>query len=253
MFTSEVASLENGTASPFQKLLLPEAKIFSSFERSLSASLGKAFDYIASDIARATYGNGEHDYRLTGKISAGTLGEIEAIVNRYRQRRGIMPDTDGELEALRDSLETTDAELERTVKNDVFFIDHEGFENYIEIKTPMPNYDQCAAMKTRILTIYALKYSNRDRVRALAVFPHNPNGLAGVYAWPPLRYFLDPRRDWSARGLPLMGPGLWNFIGNSPGTYEDLLQCFYEVSIEQKDHLFDLLKITEGQDPSNAS
>ena len=52
LFTSEIASGGNGMASPFQKILFPEAKIFSSFERSLSASLGKAFDYISADIAR---------------------------------------------------------------------------------------------------------------------------------------------------------------------------------------------------------
>lgn len=246
LFTSEIASSGNGTASPFQKLLLPEARVFSSFERSLSASLGKAFDYIGADIAQATYGNGSHDYCLTRKISTRTLGAIEAIVSRYKERANVMPNTEQELENLRGVIEGSEAELDRTVKSDVFFVDHEGYSNYLEIKTPMPNYDQCYAMKTRILTLYALEHTRRDRVRALAVFPHNPNGIAGSYAWPPLRYFLDETRDWSARGEKLMGPGLWNFIGNSANTYEELLECFYEVSIEHKGQLRDLLRLTEA-------
>lgn len=244
LFTAEIASVGNGTASPFQKLILPEAKVFSSFERSFSASLGKAFDYISADIARATYGNGRHDYPLRGRISSATLGAIEAIVNKYKQRVSALPNTARELAQLAPFIEQNEPDLERTIKNDVFFVDHEGFENYIEIKTPMPNYDQCAAMKTRILTIYGLRFKDRERVRALAVFPHNPNGLVGQYAWPPLRYFLDPTHDWFARGDKLMGPGLWNFIGNSPDTYEELLDCFYEVSLELKAELLALLKIT---------
>ena len=243
LFTSEIASTGNGTASPFHKLLLPEAKVFSSYERSLSASLGKAFDYIAAAIAQATYGNGQHDHRFSGNIAPEVLGTIEAIVTRYKKRVGSAPDTVRELEELAGVIGTHSASEERVVKSDVYFVDHEGYENYLEIKTAMPNYDQCSAMKTRILTIHAMRAGD-EKVRALAVFPHNPNGLVGEYAWPPLRYFLDPAHDWFARGQKLMGPGLWTFIGNSPSTYEELLDCFYEVSVERKPELWDLLKLT---------
>jgi hypothetical protein len=225
-------------------LLLPEAKIFSSFERSLSASLGKAFDYIAADIARATYGNGEHDYVLTGTIASGTLGQIETIVMRYKQRVGAQPNTAAELAELKPIIEGNQPNETRSVKSDVYFVDHEGIENYLEIKTAWPNYDQCFAMKTRILTIHAIRHGQFDRVRALAVFPHNPNGLKGPYAWPPLRYFLDPQHDWAARGAPLMGKGLWDFVGNSADTYDELLDCFYEVSVDRKPELWTLLKLT---------
>jgi hypothetical protein len=43
-----------------------------------------------------------------------------------------------------------------------------------------------------------------------------------------------------------MGPGLWNFIGNSDNTYEELLECFYQVSIARKAELLSLLSLTEG-------
>lgn len=244
LFTSEIASTGNGTAAPFQKLLFPEGRIFSSFERSLSASLGKAFDYIAADIAKATYGNGEHDYNLAGTIPSAALSRIETIVTRYKQRQGVSPDTTAELAELAPILDSEDADLSRTVKSDVFFVDHEGYENYLEIKTAMPNYDQCASMKTRILTIYCMRRLQIPKVRALNVFPHNPNGMLGVYAWPPLRYFLDPRHDWFARGKKLMGAGLWNFIGNSDETYDELLECFYQVSIARRDELLFLLMNT---------
>jgi hypothetical protein len=244
LFTSEISSSGNGTASPFHKLLFPEARIFSSFERSLSASLGKAFDYISAAIAKETYGNGEHDHHLYGKISTETLTAIEGIVARYKQRLGAMPNTLDELETIRPFVEGSAVLLDREVKSDVFFVDHEGFKNYLEIKTPMPNYDQCASMKTRILTLYAMRFADRTKVRALAVFPHNPNGLVGEYAWPPLKYFLDPTHDWFARDHKLMGPGLWNFIGNSDRTYDELLELFYEVSEERKSELRNLLTIT---------
>ncbi len=249
LFASEIISAGNGTASPFQKLLFPEAKVFSSFERALSASLGKAFDYIAADIARETYGNGEHDYHFTGNISGGVLARIESIVNSYKAHPPVTPNTQMELEDLRGIIARTTATIPREIKSDVFFVDHEGHENYLEIKTPMPNYDQCLAIKTRILTIHALRSGAGVAVRALAVFPHNPNGLVGRYAWPPLRYFLDPRMDWAARGHSLMGAGLWNFVGNSEDTYEDLLDCFYEVSKARKEELLTLLMSTPGGEP----
>lgn len=246
LFTSEIASSGNGTASPFQKLLFPEARIFSSFERSLSASLGKAFDYIGAAIAKATYGNGEHDYKRSGMISSEVLAQIESIVRSYRARGGKPPDTTQELIEIRLTMQGSVPTLQREIKSDVFFVDHEGIENYLEIKTAMPNYDQGAAIKTRILTIHAMCEQAGRPARALVVFPHNPNGLIGEYAWPPTRYFLDPRCDWFAKGRKLMGPGLWNFIGDSDDTYEELMDCFYEVSLARRSQLFELLKITQG-------
>jgi hypothetical protein len=41
-----------------------------------------------------------------------------------------------------------------------------------------------------------------------------------------------------------MGPGLWNFLGNSTSTYEELLECFYEVSVDNKEKLLELLRLT---------
>jgi hypothetical protein len=245
LFSSEIASTGNGTASPFHKLLFPEAKIFSSFERALSASLGKAFEYIAADIARATYGNGTHDYKFFGDISPETITLIETIINSYRGRAAIPPNTEIEIKKICETVEATKANaLTRQLKSDIYFVDDEGVENYLQIKTPMPNYDTCAAVKTQILQFYAVRFGKAQRVRALAGFPHNPNGIVGRYAWPPLRYFLDPKIDWFARGKKLMGPGLWNFLGNSDTTYDALLECFYEVSVEQKDGLMELLKTT---------
>lgn len=109
----------------------------------------------------------------------------------------------------------------------MFFIDHDGVENFVEVKTPMPNDDTCKAVKTRILLIHALR--NPDQVQAHVAFPHNPNGVAGKYAWPPTRYFLDPRVDWAHDGVPLMGAGLWNYLGDSTDTFSEILACCEDV------------------------
>lgn len=246
LFTSEIASEGNGGASPFLKLLVPEAKVFSAFERSLSASLGKAFDYIGADIAQATYGNGTHDYHLKGSLCPEALGRIESIVAGYKKRPGTKPDTSSERDELVALMAAHPHTEARDVKNDLFFIDDEGTENYLEIKTVEPNYDVLTSVKTRILTIHCIAGGTGRRYRALVAFPYNPNGLAGVYAWPPTRYFLDPQQDWFARGHALMGPGLWNFIGNSEDTYDKLLACFYEVSRSRKTEVLELLRLTDG-------
>lgn len=40
-----------------------------------------------------------------------------------------------------------------------------------------------------------------------------------------------------------MGPGLWNFIGNSDDTYNELLVCFYEVSVSRRSEVLELLSL----------
>jgi hypothetical protein len=229
-FNSEIASTGNGTASPFSKMLFPQIKLASLVERSYSASIGTAFNYIGRALVRNAYGDGDIEHISRGRLPITVANAIEEIVTRYRGVNHTSPDTIAELSQLDRllALATGDDELvERTVKSDLHFHHPTGVEYFVEIKTPMPNYDTCRAVKIRILTVHALR-SGAD-VHALVAFPFNPNGVLGEYAWPPARYFLDPKVDWAVAGQPMMGASFWNFLGNDPTTFGTLLEICDEV------------------------
>lgn len=229
-FNSEIISSGNGTASPFSKILFPQIKLASLVERSFSASIGTTFNYIARDLVRHAYGNGEIEHIIEGGLPDKVIARIDSMVDRYRGAEHTSPHTSEEIEELKrtfDAVQDGEGKSRRRVKSDLFFIDHQGIENYIEIKTPMPNYDTCKAVKTRILLINALRHP--EAVKARAAFPHNPNGVRGEYAWPPTKYFLDATTDWAMNGVPLMGAGLWNYLGDSPDTFAGILGCCDDV------------------------
>jgi len=229
-YGSEIASTGNGTASPFAKMLFPQIKLLSMVERSYSASIGTTYNYIARDLTRHAYGNGELEYKVEGELPVSVLALIDSIVDNYRGTGHASPDTPAELRRIRAAIAAASPGEERrtkSFKSDVFFVDDKRVENFIEIKTPQPNYDTCKAIKTRILTVHALRHPSR--VNARVAFPHNPNGILGDYAWPPSRYWLDAKVDWAVNGVPLMGAGLWNYLGNSPDTFADILGCCAEV------------------------
>jgi hypothetical protein len=229
-FNSEIVSAGNGTASPFSKMLFPQIKLASLVERSYSASMGTAFNYIGRALVRSAYGDGDIEHVSEGELPAAVAGAIEEAVTRYRGANHTSPDTRAEVKALVQQLARAgpnDPKVHRAVKSDLHFLHPSGVEYFVEIKTPMPNYDTCRAVKIRILTINALK-AGAD-VHALVAFPFNPNGVLGEYAWPPARYFLDPGVDWAVAGQPMMGAPFWNFLGDDPATFGVLLEICDEV------------------------
>lgn len=223
----------SGAASPFIKTMFPEIKVAATLERSLNTSLGWGWDKVAAAIARATYGNGEHSHFVRGQIPAVTATAIESVVNAYRDRPRRVPDTSAELQTILPSRNLAGAQEDVEEKDDAFYIDSAGLEHHVEIKTPKPNYDQMKAAKRRILRIHAVR--NPVDVRAIVGMPYNPNGRYGNYGWPVTGIYLD-------RGVDLLvGEQFWNYVGSSPDTYDELLDCFYEVGRDRKTDLVALL------------
>lgn len=229
-FRSQGAS---GAASPFIKTLFPEIKLAATLERALNTALGWGWDKVASDIAKATHGNGEHSYDVVGELPVVTTQAIEGIVNSYRDSPRQLPDTVSELEAILPSVSLAGPKEAVAERDDTFYVDGSGVENHIEIKTPKPNYDQMKAAKRRILRISALRAHTRTRV--LVGFPYNPNGRYGPYGWPVTAIYLDPKCDM------LVGEDFWNYVGGSSDTYNELLDCFFVVGRERRKELLDLL------------
>lgn len=240
LFTSEVispfrSSGRSGESSPFLKSIFPEIRLAAMLERSLNTALGWGWDKIAGDIARATHGNAEVGYMVQGVIPAATANQIDAICMDYTSgdNHG-SPNTDEELKLILAGVAGPGAREDVREKDDVFYVSNDGIEHHLEIKTPKPNYDQMRAAKRRILRIHAV--CAPKAVRAFVGLPYNPNGLFGDYGWPTTKYFADFERDI------LIGRDFWNFVGDSPDTYESLLDCFLVVSESRRDDLVALLE-----------
>lgn len=227
------SSGKSGAASPFIKTLFPEIKLAATLERALNTALGWGWDKVAREIAEATHGNGEHSYDVKGRLPVVTTQAIEGIVNSYRDKPRKVPNTGTELAAILPSVSLAGPKEDIEERDDAFYVDGSGVENHIEIKTPKPNYDQMKAAKRRILRIYALR--SKKRVRAFVGFPYNPNGRYGPYSWPTTGIYLDPAQDMMVR------EDFWNYIGASPNTYAELLDCFYTVGRARRSDLLDLL------------
>ncbi|WP_171898781.1 TdeIII family type II restriction endonuclease [Curtobacterium sp. UCD-KPL2560] len=238
LYTVEVSdpfrsSGNSGAASPFIKTVFPEIKVAATLERALNTALGWGWDKVVADIAKATHGNGIHDHHVTGSIPAVTATTIESIINSYRDKPRRLPDTTSELSTVLSTASLGGAQESVSEKDDAFYIDSHGVEHHIEIKTPKPNYDQMRAAKRRILRIHAAR--SPLPVRSIVGMPYNPNGRWGAYGWPTTRIYLDSGVDL------LVGEAFWNYIGASDDTYDELIDCFYEVGRARKQELLSLL------------
>lgn len=227
------SSTNSGAASPFVKTLFPEIKVAATLERALNTALGWGWDKVVADIAQATYGNGQFSYDVQGSISAVSANAIEATVTAYRDRPRRVPDTAAELNAVLPSVHLAGPQDAVNERSDAFYVDAAGVEHYVEIKTPKPNYDQMKAAKRRILRICAVRHP--VPVRAFVGMPYNPNGRFGTYGWPTTPIYLDPAHDL------LVGEDFWNYVGDSPDTYDEMLDCFFEVGRTYKKDLVGLL------------
>jgi len=240
LFLSEVVSPfrssgRSGEASPFIKTLFPEIRLAAMLERSLNTSLGWGWDKIAGDIARATHGNSEVGYFVSGQIPAATSAQIDALCADYTSGDDHgSPSTANELNQILAGASGPGARENVREKDDVFYVSLDGVENHVEIKTPKPNYDQMRAAKRRILRLHAVRHP--VSVRAFVGLPYNPNGLFGEYGWPTTKYFMDFDKDI------LVGKDFWNFIGASDQTYDDLLDCFLQVAEGRRSQLIELLE-----------
>lgn len=240
LYLSEITSPfrsagQSGESSPFIKSLFPEIRLAAMLERSLNTALGWGWDKIAGDIAKATHGNSEVGYFVAGQIPAATANQIDALCADYTSGDDHgSPSTQAELRLILAGVGGPGAREEVREKDDVYFVSNGGVEHHIEIKTPKPNYDQMRAAKRRILRLHAVRAPTQ--IRAFVGLPYNPNGFFGEYGWPTTKYFVDFNHDI------LVGRHFWNEIGDSEYTYEELLECFLEVSEARRDELVALLE-----------
>ena len=231
-YSPETASM------PFHDRLLGRSnRAIFSFVQSMNTSLGQSvFEEVAALIGGQRFRHAEHQYRgLKGYLSEGAISEISHILDDLANER-VAPDRDDETRRV--AMKSTEGVLgeERNPRVDLFLVDAQGCEYYVDIKTAKPNINEFRGFKRVLLEWVGIRKSlAKDvEVKTLVAIPYNP-------------YAPRPYDRWTGRGLfdygkeLLVGDQFWDFLGGD-GTYEDLLEVFEEVGRKLQFELSRLLE-----------
>ncbi len=220
----EFFSPEKGRYMPFHRALLPKGLLLSrSFFRSFSTKLGqRIFERVAHIVASDSglWEKVERNCEVKVGISDKSLQEIEEFLDKLSHRpSNVKPEDVPNIEA---------GATIRDLIADLFLVDSNGTEYFLEIKSPKPNKDQTRRTKEKLLTFLA------RGGRYYFALPYNPWGDdPSTYKWSFTWQFFSKREV-------LIGRDFWDFIGG-PGTYARLLEVFEEVGKEAKEVIYELL------------
>lgn len=224
---------EEPSLKPFHDAILPEEfRKVSAFERSFSTRLGTTFEECARLIARQNHAEASRGYEMRVQIDASALEAIEKQIERLDA--GEQPKLE---EMVRAVLNAPVGNNKRTIRivADLFVKTHSGTELYFEIKSPMPNKGQCLEVMQRLLRIQRARGKGLPDVQTYFAMPYNPyGGGRDNYQWGYARRYL-PLED----GV-LIGEEFWSLLGGK-GTYERLLEIYYEVGQAKAKDLLELL------------
>lgn len=229
---------QQGRLKPFHAALLPNSVSgISSFERSLSTTMGTTFEECALLIASDHHAIAQRGYDLTGTINGETVQVIEeqiTIRERLLESGEQLPTLDQMIEQVL-ARSSNEPKQMRTVRVDLFVQTYDGREFYFELKSPVPNKGQCLEVTQRILRIHALRNIPRPQVQAYFAMAYNPYGSTReYYRWSIAQKYLP--FDQSV----VIGNEFWTLIGGDT-TYAELLDIYREVGEQKAKYIIDAL------------
>ncbi len=210
---------------PFHRALLPKGLLLSrSFFRSFSTKLGqRIFERVAHIIASESglWQKVERNHRVKVGISEESLKEIEEFLDELSHKPSRVSPAD--VPSIKPGA------VPRDLIADLFLVDFNENEYFVEIKSPKPNKDQTRRTKEKLLVFLA------RGGRYYFALPYNPWGDdPSTYKWSFTWQFFSPDEV-------LIGRDFWDFIGG-PGTYVELLEVFEEVGKEARDIIAELFR-----------
>ncbi|EGT0695577.1 TdeIII family type II restriction endonuclease [Clostridium perfringens] len=222
------------TKNPFGYRLVPiEVWKGSKFERSFVTSLGQGiFEQIAKIIAEGSGAIAENQYTKSIKLNSWQLEKIDNILEKQRKQRNAskkkVKDNSNKVKTINEELEflrelETDRYQEVRVLFDLYIKRENGIEEYYSLKTVKPNLDQTETAKKDMLRLMTAE----ENSEAYFALPYNPAGEGEIYKLAhsiPYKLF-DMDNDKNV----LIGKSLWNKIGQSDNTYDELLDIFDRV------------------------
>jgi len=227
------------TYSPFHQALFPKSLLFAwQFERACSTVLGKCLEKAAELIAVASgrYKTVKTQKRLEGTISNAARVTLDSIINSLRTQ-GFQGQRFDELaEKVASAYRGGNGSKIRIVV-DLYLEGWQGNEEFYEMKSPLPNKDQCVATTEKLLAIHAVKHALSPRVTAKYAMAFNPFGESrSEYRHSIAQKYLDLETE------VLIGAEFWDHLGGN-GTYKDLLDIYAEAGREIRPDLGKVLGV----------
>ncbi|MFP4369002.1 MAG: TdeIII family type II restriction endonuclease [Candidatus Kapaibacterium sp.] len=216
---------------PFHHRLLGKDRMaLFSFIHSLNTTFGTSiFEPVAETLACLKYKEAKKQYIVGNEISENAQFEIQAIINDLSM--GKNPNKLEELKRIQSKTKTGTINRLKTVKVDLFLLDHKGNAHLFDIKTAKPNISNFKDFKRTLLewaAIYLTKFPDKS-VNTYIAIPYNP-------------YEPEPYQRWTMKGMLDLDQELkvanefWDFLGGD-NSYEILLKCFEEVGLEMRNEI----------------
>lgn len=217
---------DGGNYKPFhESILIPEAILWSKFERSFSTSFGqRLIEEVSSLLAKANGAEVSRQKATDIDIDARQADAVENHLKDIKEGKckGCWKD---DLEKICKQSSTDSARHQARIISDLWY-KKDGKEYYFSIKTVKPNIDQTAEAKRDLLKLklndptcsvfYGLYYNPWGEKREN--YKHNP----------PMKVF-----DFHQDEVVLIGKEYWDQIGGV-GAYEKVLEIAKEAGQETK-------------------
>ena len=210
---------------PFHHRLLGKDRMaLFSFIHSLNTTLGMSiFEQIAAILAKPRFATVIHHYKdLKGTISSEAVLAIDQIFRNLNLSDSVPSQSQEFMQIFAAAKVGTLGQIQKQTV-DLFLVQHDGVEIYIEIKSAKPNIKEFAAVKRQLLEWAVIRASSGGNIklRTIVAIPYNP-------------YAPQPYERFTLKGLfdmdnqVLIAEDFWNFIGGE-GCYESLLELFTKV------------------------
>lgn len=224
------------TSAPFHEALLSKDALFwSGFERSFSTSFGQRTIEEVSKYAALSGGASDAGRQKVTGISIDA--NYMRAINGYRNARGRAPRWEESLGGVLSAGESGRLAKENVISD--LWWRKDGIDNYMSIKTVMPNIDQTVQAKKDCLKLSV----NDPSCKAYFGLYYNPFGpnRSDYRHNPPMSTF-DFHRD----PVVLIGKEYWDTLGG-PGFYEEILDIAREVGCRTRPMIEALSKAHAGQ------
>lgn len=221
-------TLKNKVHRPFHESLLSKEYVMaSSFERSFSTSFGQGpVEEISRLIAIDAGYEAQRQKQTLVNIYKGAMDEVYQICSNLRSGE-TRPDWERETAKLK-AYSKGDTLVIRVISD--LWLQKDGIETFISIKTVKPNLGQTEHAKKDVLL---LKAHNPEYQTYFGLF-YNPGGPERAdYNWTMPMKIFDMHNDEAV----LIGKDYWNKLGGDETTYEELLKIFEKVGAETRPQL----------------
>lgn len=224
---------------PFFEALFDKRDIqIGAIVQSLYTTFGMSvYEQISVILAKDAGFKAQRQYNLLGSIDEKTEKRISTywteLKNSLKNGKDIKSCKKDEIDMIKEQIQPGEEVKDGDSTVDVFIIDKDNNEYYVDITTVKNNLKSFEVLKLKMLRWIALRASTDKNVNASSyiAIPYNP-------------YYPDDYLDsrWNSTILDrkndiLVQEDYWNFVGDDPNTYNELIEIFKEVGKEMNEEI----------------